>query len=137
MTERAQRRVQVLAILLTLGGCGQDTPKQPDCKNYACPAGTYPDAYREVSETTGEYVNIIRGECRYACVAAQSCPDGWWPVITESCYTCATTLPSGENMGGSCDSEDWAYWYEDLDEPDPDPEPSIPSCRDCGLCRRR
>lgn len=100
------------------------------CTDYSCPVGTYPDTYREVSESNGDYVNIVEGECRYACVAAQACPDGWWPIITETCYTCATTLPSGENMGGNCDSEEWVYWYEvDEESPDPDPEPSIPQCR--------
>ncbi|HCH64318.1 MAG: hypothetical protein CL927_08235 [Deltaproteobacteria bacterium] len=127
VTEPDLHPLPILALMMALGGCGKDVPKQPDCGNYACPAGTYPDAYREFSETSDDYVNVIKGECRYACVAAQACPDGWWPVITESCYTCATTLPSGENMGGSCDSAEWAYWYEDVDQPDP--EPSIPSCR--------
>ena len=117
-----------LLCLVGTSSCSRDVPKRPpQCTDYACPVGTYPDEYRELSDSSEDYVNIIKGECRYACVAAQDCPDGWWPVITETCFTCATVLPSGENVGGDCDSDNWAYWYEDAPE-DTGTEARPPSC---------
>lgn len=128
MAARPVRRARLIGALLSplLGACGGDPlPKQPpQCSSYTCPVGTYADEYRLLSDESKQYVNVIEGECRYSCVAAQSCPEGWWPIITADCFSCATVLPSGDVLGGECDPDNWALWYEEAP-----PEDGPPRCR--------
>ncbi len=128
MADRAR-----LLLVGLLAACGAEEAKPPACAEYTCPVGTFPDEYRTLSSSSEQYVNVVEGECRYACVAAQTCPEGWWPLFTEECFSCATILPSGEEVGGDCDADNWVYWY---DVSSGQTESGPPEC-DAGITARR
>lgn len=108
------RAVLGLAVLLT--SCGGGAEVAASCGTFACPAGTAPVATASASQGFDVSGSVdpeaydggvaIRyfgfGACSYACEAYAACPSGTWPVLTQSCFTCATVNDDGEAVQGSC-----------------------------------
>ena len=88
------------------------------CGSRECPAGTTVresrslDASDDISagydpatySGEGAYKRYGSGSCEYACEVNQPCPEGTFPVITKSCFTCGAITSEGIAQG-TCTEE--------------------------------
>ena len=127
--------IPLTAFALACGGSGGGATDI--CGVLSCPAGTTPVA--SASEASGTaiegsldptswsgglaYRQFGEGECSLTCETIQACPEGSWPVISASCFTCAsldsegnvvqaacgtTNVQTGDIVGAvDCDSDAW------------------------------
>ncbi len=86
------------------------------CGERPCPTGTTFHESRSFSGGTdvsagympgtntvsGAFSRFGMGDCEYICSAIQDCPMDTFPVISDSCFTCAAILPSGELGQAMC-----------------------------------
>jgi hypothetical protein len=116
----AQSAVFLVASLASTVGCVVREKADADAVAASCggtcPAGTWRDEVRESRSRGTAYVDFSEGSCAWSCVAVAACPADTVPVITEDCFTCARSMPSGSLAGGSCDPEDW--FVNRTDDPD-------------------
>lgn len=106
--------------LLFVASCGDPVEDAADvaksCGDQACPVGTAPKELASVSASyeisggydpttyaaDGAYKRMGTGKCEYACQVIAPCPESTFPVISATCFTCATINAQGQVQQGSC-----------------------------------
>ncbi len=109
------------ACAVVVGGAcsdaGADAVKGAEaCGEQKCPVGTAQEERASVTSGTdisggydpatykaeGAYSRMGTGSCEYICRVIQACPDGFFPVITETCFTCGAILPDNTVDKATC-----------------------------------
>jgi hypothetical protein len=108
--------MRFLVIIAFFGCKGKADSEAARACEGTCPPGTYYDEYRAERSSTTPHEDFEAGKCKYSCVASAPCPEGYWPVITEECFTCAVEVPSGDVASAVCDEGSW--WDDRDDAPD-------------------
>lgn len=108
----------LLGAALVLAACNKDSKlNQADCGAQECPVGTAFSEYRADREGfdldaganpatySGEvaFSTFGESECTYQCETINPCPEGTFPVITATCFTCGVITAEGDVAQGSCE----------------------------------
>ena len=104
-------------LALVLFACNKDSKlNESDCGTQECPVGTAFAEYRadrqgfdlqaglDPTTYSGEvaFSTFGESECAYQCETINPCPNGTFPVITDSCFTCGVVTPDGQVAQGDC-----------------------------------
>ena len=115
-------RVLALATVFVVSAattiaCSDGTEAAALCGAQECPVGTAFSETRTSAMTydisggfdpltydaEGSFKSFGTGSCEFFCSVIQACPDGTFPVITKSCFTCGILIDEGDIAQGDCD----------------------------------
>ncbi len=109
------RSVLVSCVVLSTSGCGTGkTSGSPTCGETLCPGGTRP-----IDVTDAD------GGCHSTCEPLQECPTFAFPVMTTSCFSCATITSRGRSFTVSQPLGQAVRYSTCSETPDPDGELTI------------